>query len=130
MDKLNRHYFRHLIPIAIILFIASGSGSFSNASSTLKVNYQQADKESCYCKGHRLYGRIQIVDKFPDLKVQIVTSFPDLKVKTVDYNPSRCGEWRMFDKFPDLKIQIVNSFPDLKIQFVQSFPGRTSSKLK
>lgn len=91
---------------------------------------QQSDSEYCYCKGHRLYGRIQVVDKFPDLKIQVVTSFPDLKVKTVDYNPSQCGEWRMVDKFPELKIQIVNSFPDLKIQFVQSFPGRTSSKLK
>ena len=98
-----------------------------SASSSGQVN---KDNEDCYCKGRRLYGRIQIVDKFPDLKVQIVTSFPDLKVKTVDFNPSRCGEWKMVDKFPDLKIQIVNSFPDLKIQFVQAFPGRTSSKLK
>lgn len=81
------------------------------------------DNSDCYLKGHRLYGRVQIVDSFPDLKVQVVSSFPDLKVKTVDNNPTKCGEWKMVDSFPDLKIQIVNSFPDIKIQFVQSFPG-------
>ena len=88
------------------------------------------DNDDCYFKGRRLYGRVQIVDSFPDLKVQIVTSFPDLKVKTVENTPSRCGEWKMVDNFPDLKIQIVNSFPDIKVQFVQAFPGRTSTKLK
>lgn len=85
------------------------------------------DNNDCYIKGHRLYGRVQIVDSFPDLKVQVVTSFPDLKVKTVDNNPSKCGEWKMVDSFPDLKVQIVNSFPDIKIQFVQSFPGLTKN---
>lgn len=98
--------------------------------SAISSGQSKKDNENCHYRGYRLYGKIQIVDHFPDLKVQIVASFPDLKVKTVDYNPSQCGEWRMVDKFPDLKIQIVNSFPDLKIQFVQTFPGRTSSKLK
>lgn len=85
------------------------------------------DNNDCYLKGHRLYGRVQIVDSFPDLKVQVVNSFPDLKVKTVDNNPTKCGEWKMVDNFPDLKIQMVNSFPDIKIQFVQSFPGLTKN---
>ena len=109
---------KNLIILSLLLF------------SFIPTKSQQADKVDCNCKGHRLYGRVQIVDSFPDLKVQIVTSFPDLKVLTVDSNPARCGEWKMVDKFPDLKIQIVNSFPDLKIQFVKTFPGRTSSKLK
>ena len=57
------------------------------------------DSDDCHLRGHRLYGRVQIVDSFPDLKVQIVNSFPDLKVKTVDHNPTRCGEWQMVDNF-------------------------------
>lgn len=83
------------------------------------------DNNDCYLNGHRLYGRVQIVDSFPDLKVQVVNSFPDLKVKTVDNNPTKCGEWKIVDSFPDLKVQMVTSFPDIKIQFVQSFPGLT-----
>ncbi|HEY9837307.1 MAG TPA: hypothetical protein V6D27_10455, partial [Vampirovibrionales bacterium] len=30
-----------------------------------------------------LYGKVQIVESFPDLKIQIVASFPDLRVKMV-----------------------------------------------
>jgi hypothetical protein len=78
---------------------------------------------TCSYKEHSLYGRVQIVDSFPDLKVQLVTSFPDLKVKWVDYQSTKCGEWQMVSEFPELKVQFVNSFPDIKIQYVQSFPG-------
>ena len=70
-----------------------------------------------------LYGKVQIVDSFPDLKIQVVTAFPDLKVKPVTSFPDDCGEWEFVESFPDLKVQFVNSFPDLKIQFVEAFPG-------
>jgi hypothetical protein len=78
---------------------------------------------NCTYNGKKLWGKIQIVDSFPDLKVQVVTAFPDLKVKVVDSFPDDCGEWKMVDSFPDLKIQFVTSFPDIKIQYVESFPG-------
>ena len=78
---------------------------------------------SCTLKGHRLAGKVQIVESFPDLKVQVVTAFPDLKVKPVSSFADDCGEWTMVESFPDFKIQIVESFPDLKIQYVESFPG-------
>lgn len=77
----------------------------------------------CTFNGHKLYGKIQVVSSFPDVKVQVVTSFPDVKVKVVDSFPNSCGEWQMVTSFPDTKIQFVDSFPDVKIQYVTSFPG-------
>ncbi|MCG9875142.1 MAG: hypothetical protein MH321_10185 [Leptospiraceae bacterium] len=81
------------------------------------------DPNSCSFKGHNLYGKIQFVNSFPDLKVQIVNSFPDIKVQMVNSFPSKCGQWQAVNSFPDLKVQIVNSFPDIKVQYVNSFPG-------
>lgn len=79
--------------------------------------------KDCVFKGHKLWGKVQFVDAFPDLKVQLVDAFPDLKVKYVDAFPDGCGKWQKTDSFPDLKVQRVDSFPDLKIQVVDSFPG-------
>lgn len=70
-----------------------------------------------------LFGKVKIVDAFPDIKVQIVDAFPDIKVKWVDAFPNECGKWQKVDAFPDFKIQIVDVFPDLKIQEVDAFPG-------
>ena len=77
----------------------------------------------CSFKGKKLYGKIKIVDAFPDLKVQIVDAFPDLKVQVVDAFPDKCGKWKMVDAFPDVKIQMVTAFPDVKIKYVNAFPG-------
>lgn len=81
------------------------------------------DEDVCTFNGRPLYGDVQIVDSFPDIKVQIVESFPDLKVQIVDSFPDKCGLWRYVDSFPDIKIQYVESFPDIKIEMVASFPG-------
>lgn len=78
----------------------------------------------CTFKGKKLYGKVKVVDSFPDLKVQVVSAFPDLKVKVVTAFPDSCGKWQMVDSFPDLKVQIVTAFPDVKIQYVDAFPGR------
>jgi len=80
-------------------------------------------RPDCTCNGKRLYGKVQFVDSFPDLKVKVVNAFPDLKVKMVDAFPDRCGEWQSVDTFPDLKVQMVDTFPDITIQFVEAFPG-------
>jgi len=77
----------------------------------------------CSFNGIKLYGKVQVVDAFPDIKVQIVDAFPDLKVKVVDAFPDECGKWQMVDAFPDFKIQFVDAFPDIKIQYVDAFPG-------
>ena len=34
----------------------------------------------CQCRGFKLYGKVKIVNDFPDLKVKIVDDYPDLKV--------------------------------------------------
>ena len=77
----------------------------------------------CTLKGHKLYGKVQVVKAFPDLKVKIVSAFPDLKVQIVDNFPDKCGLWKMVDTFPDLKIEFVEAFPDLTIKRVGAFPG-------
>ena len=84
---------------------------------------QACDDPNCVMNGFSLYGKVQVVDSFPDLKVQVVDSFPDIKVQQVSSFPDDCGQWQMVDSFPDFKIQYVDSFPDIKVQFVSSFPG-------
>jgi len=83
----------------------------------------KVDKASCTFKGFKLYGKIKVVEAFPDLKVQVVEAFPDLKVRVVEAFPDSCGKWKMVEAFPDLKIQFVNAFPDVKIKYVNAFPG-------
>ncbi|WP_199303018.1 hypothetical protein [Oscillatoria sp. FACHB-1406] len=83
----------------------------------------QINPNRCSFKGADLYGKVQVVQAFPDVKVQVVPSAPDLKVKFVENFPNECGEWQIVDIFPDLKVQFVNLFPDLKIQLVGSSPG-------
>jgi hypothetical protein len=77
----------------------------------------------CSFNGIQLYGKVQVVDAFPDIKVQVVDAFPDLKVQVVDAFPDACGRWQFVDAFPDFKIQFVDAFPDIKIQYVDAFPG-------
>ncbi len=100
---------------ALLLSLLSGM-----LSSVLAADI---DKAACTFKGKKLYGKIQIVTSFPDIKVQEVTSFPDLKVEKVTSFPDKCGKWQMVTSFPDTKIQLVTSFPDVKVQYVTSFPG-------
>ena len=79
--------------------------------------------EGCRWNDIDLWGDIQVVQSFPDIKVKVVESWPDLKVKIVESFPDECGRWRFVDSFPDFKIQFVESFPDLKIKYVESWPG-------
>ena len=86
------------------------------------------DKENCTFtnkdgKTFNLYGKVQIVNAFPDIKVQIVEAFEDLDVKLVEAFPDQCGKFKIVESFPDVKVQIVNSFPDFKIKIVEAFPG-------
>lgn len=71
----------------------------------------------------KLYGKIQIVNSFPDIKVQIVDSFPDVDVQLVDSFPDSCGKVKIVESFPETKVQIVDSFPDVKVRLVNSAPG-------
>ncbi len=78
---------------------------------------------NCTLNGIPLYGKVKVVDSFPDFKVQRVDHFADLKVQWVNSFPSSCGKWQRVEHFPDFTIQFVDHFPDFKIQEVSSFPG-------
>jgi len=77
----------------------------------------------CTYNGKKLYGKIQFVNHFPDIKVKIVQHFEDLKVQKVNHFPDQCGKWLEVDHFPDLKVQIVEHFEDIKIKYVDHWPG-------
>lgn len=105
-----------------ISFLTSGRNNGQSVKS-IDVSDDKINK-NCEYNGMKMYGKVQFVNSFPDIKVQVVESFPDLKVKLVDAFPNDCGKWQIVTSFPDLKVQIVESFPDLKIKFVDSFPGK------
>ncbi|KHT34633.1 hypothetical protein [Pectobacterium carotovorum] len=71
----------------------------------------------------KVYGRIQIVDSFPDYRVQIVSAHERLRVQEVTAFANRAGEWEIVDSFPDFKIQIVDIHPDFKVRLIEHFPG-------
>lgn len=79
---------------------------------------------SCSYNGIPLYGKVKVVNSFPDIKVKVVSSFEDLDVQQVNAFADKCGKWQFVDSFPDFKVQFVDSFPDITIKFVQSFPGQ------
>lgn len=112
ITRLNNNYTASLISI----FIFCSSFACSQDENQIK-------EDDCSFNGYKLYGKIQFVDSFPDIKVEVVDSFADLEVKIVESFPDQCGEWQIVDSFPDIKVQIVNSFGDIKIKFVESFPG-------
>lgn len=70
-----------------------------------------------------VFGRIQLVESFPDVKVKVVGALPDLRVKRVRAHADGPGEWRIVEHFPDYKVQIVDALPDFTIQWVDAFPG-------
>ena len=115
----------NFINAAIVFFAAFVCLSSGTKSETIvKQNDTQINYSSCTWKEFKMYGKIQVVDAFPDVKVQIVDAFPDLKVQVVDAFPDDCGKWKFVDAFPDTKIQFVTAFPDVKIQYVDAFPGK------
>jgi hypothetical protein len=84
---------------------------------------QEIDIYTCTWKGINLYGKVQIVESNPDIRVEVVSVWPDILVDTTDYTPSRCGEWKFVKDWPDFKIQFVNSGADIKISFNNTWPG-------
>jgi hypothetical protein len=115
LEKLEREKMKKAIAAVLmagvlgIALAAEAGGSFS--------------KGSCTFNGKKLFGKIQVVTDFPDVKVQVVTAFPDVKVQKVNAFPDKCGKWQMVDAFPDTKVQFVDAFPDVKIQYVDALPG-------
>jgi len=106
----------HFLSLFILFIFCSFALSSSSTNGPID--------NDCMCKGKKMYGKVQFVTSFPDVKVQVVTSFPDLKVQMVNSFPDKCGKWQVVTSFPDVKVQLVESFPDVKIQYVTSFPGK------
>ena len=100
-----------LLSVGLLLWLSAGPSYAGKLDS------------KCSYKGKNLWGKVQIVDSFPDIKVQVVSSFPDLKVQKVKSFPDSCGKWQIVRAFPDIKVQIVKAFPDIKVEYVSSFPG-------
>lgn len=102
--------FRLICCLALTLLPASGF-----AKESIQAN--------CTYKGIPLYGKVKIVEHFPDIQVQAVSRFPDLRVLTVEGYANKCGRWEIVDDFPDFTVQFVEHFPDITVQFVEIYPG-------
>jgi len=109
--------------IILIIFLTGFVIGYQPNIESAAGNESDVIDEDCTCNDLKLYGKVQFVESFGDIKVEVVDSFPDLKVKIVNSFPDKCGEWQIVDSFPDFKVQIVDSFGDIKIKFVESFPG-------
>lgn len=79
--------------------------------------------EDCMYDGIRLFGRVQVVTGFADIKVQKKDALADLDVQFVSAFPNACGEWQLVDSFPDFTVRFVDSFPDITIKEVRVFAG-------
>lgn len=109
-----------IIALFALMALPMMAQSGDKKSGINKENCTYTNKEG---KTFNLYGKVQIVESFPDIKVQIVDSFEDLDVKLVDAFPDQCGKVKLVESFPDVKVQIVKSFPDIKVKIVDAFPG-------
>jgi len=107
---------KKLLVLCMVMAVGIVSGLRFSASAG-KVG------SDCTYNGKKLYGKVQVVDSFPDFKVRITSSFPDLKVEKVSSFADSCGKWEFVTSFPDFKVQIVSSFEDFSIEYVSSFPG-------
>lgn len=74
----------------------------------------------------KIYGKIQIVNNFPDYKVKVVDNFADIEIQVVDNFPDKAGLWQFVQNFPDYKIQYVDSNPDFTVKFVKHFASLTN----
>jgi uncharacterized protein YlzI (FlbEa/FlbD family) len=109
---------RHALMYTLALPLAAAVLVAGSALADVKFS-----KSDCSFNGKRMYGKIQVVTAFPDVKVEVVSAFPDVKVQKVDVFADKCGKWQMVNAFPDTKVQFVTAFPDVTIQYVTAFPG-------
>lgn len=127
-----------IVASMLLTFGYANSQNFNdNEEQTIKSNLKFSDlseiekteaiesliEGNCYYKGIALWGKVQFVTSFPDIKIQYVESFADIKVRFVTSFPDECGLWQITESFPDFKVQVVTSFPDIKVKVVESFPG-------
>lgn len=78
---------------------------------------------SCSWNGIDLYGKVEFVSSYADIKIQYVSSYGDIKVQMVDSYANECGKWQKVSSMGDFKVQVVDSYADIKVQLVDSYPG-------
>lgn len=94
---------------SVVLFVLMSYGITSVNNSSGRQNMSKQEKfaiELKACKEAQasgnpgkcgLYGKIQYVTSFPDVKVQAVSSFPDIKVQIVNSFADGPGKWQIVD---------------------------------
>ena len=83
------------------------------------------DQRPCEFQGHRLAGRVRVVDAFPDFNVKIEDDERkgELHVRRVEQPAELCGEWQFVDGMADFTIRFVESGEDFTITWVKDKPG-------
>jgi hypothetical protein len=93
------------------------------------LSFAQINKEDCtFTKNSEtfpLYGKVKVVEDYPDFTVKIVEDYPDMEVSIVNSTfADDCGEWKFVDyEHPDFTIKFVEDYPDITIHFTKGFPG-------
>lgn len=70
-----------------------------------------------------VYGKVQIVNAFPDYKVRVVDAFADLDVQVVNAFPDKPGKWEIVNSAARYKIQFVTIGEDFTVHFVNHSPA-------
>jgi hypothetical protein len=84
------------------------------------------DQRPCEFNGHRLMGKVRIVDSFPDFNVKVMDeeNRAELRVRRLSADtPQVCGEWLIVDGLADFTVRIVDSGEDFRIVWVKEDPG-------
>jgi hypothetical protein len=83
------------------------------------------DQRPCEFQGHRLMGRVRVVDAFPDFNVKVEDDERkgELHVRRVEQPAELCGEWQFVDGMADFTIRFVDSGEDFTITWVKEKPG-------
>jgi hypothetical protein len=92
-------------------------------SSNHVVNAEGKIDTGCSYNGIQLYGKVEIVEDFPDITVKQVDDFADLNVKKVEDFANECGKWKIVDESADFKVKLVEDFEDIQVKMVNDSPG-------
>lgn len=83
------------------------------------------DQRPCDFQGHKLMGRVRVVESFPDFNVKVEEDErkAELHVLRVEQPAELCGEWQFVDGMADFTIRFVETGEDFTIAWVKSKPG-------
>lgn len=94
---------------------------------TTNVNCANASNiSSCTYNGIPLYGKVKVVNSFPDIKVKVVSSFEDLDVQKVSSFADKCGKWQFVDSFQTLRFSLWILFLISPLSLYKAFLVRNS----